>query len=998
MSENNLLTKRNIPPAPLQRGMKPSFLVKLFPKIKILISFVFLFFQTLSLNAQSNSNLQEKLDQAIALQNEDQYEQSIQLLEKTLENYKNAQPDSLLGLAYHKLGAAYYNTYQEKKAIESFQKALSVRKAYYVSFHPDITKTTRVLGVTYIELGDYLTAERYLSEAHKQYQKLEYSSQLMLNSIDLSKLYNLNENIEKSKEFCLSALDYLLTTNNDKFNYLIPSSKVVLATLYYTQDSIITAIEQAEEALSILKSWNDKYDEDYHDMADAYNTLAISYQRQRDFSTAINYHQQSLAINQRYPDIRQERIAATYVNLGMLYKEMRESEKAGQYFTQAMTIDSTLQNALNLGGINSNFGELYLQEEQPERALAYFETALTYLLPDWSKQEGIFDFDFSKNIIGDQKILLDVLNGMAKTYRLRHQQQNDVADLQKALELYTISTALIDRARFEFQREGSKRFLLNTTQPILAEGVATAVQLYDLTQEMQYAERAFEFSERSKSLILLEAVNDNKAKELAGIPLALREQERFYNQKTTYFTQQLYTERQATEPDLTQLTQLNDSLLHYNTTLENLIEKIETDYPQYFQLKYTFQPISIKNIQEKILTEEKSLLEYFVTDSTIFAFHIAPQSVNIHQIKRDFPLNEWIEDLTAGITGNYSVTKKDSISNYDQLYVERATQLYQKLWSFIDQPTAANQQIIIVPDGVLGYIPFATLLTQSIDNQQIKNYSTYPFLIKNHQISYSYSATLLAEQLSPINTAATDNLLAFAPTFGQMSLTLAANDRSGLAPLIHNRREVKTITEIIDGQAFYGADASRNSFLENAPNYRYLHLSSHARMNDWKPEYSYVSFTQPLDDSLDKSKILYVDDLYNVSLNADMVVLSACETAAGKLSRGEGIISLARAFSYAGARSIITTLWRVNDQKSADLMIDFYENLADGNSKDAALRNAQLDFIEEGTAAHPYFWAGFVPLGNMEAIEMGGFFVDWYLYLAGGIILLLSGVWWLKKI
>ena len=374
-----------------------------------------------------------------------------------------------------------------------------------------------------------------------------------------------------------------------------------------------------------------------------------------------------------------------------------------------------------------------------------------------------------------------------------------------------------------------------------------------------------------------------------------------------------------------------------------------------------------------------------------------PKQSIFSKSKRDFPLNEWIEDLTTGITGNYSVIKKDSISNYDQLYADRATQLYQKLWSFIDQPTAANQQIIIVPDGVLGYIPFGTLLTQTIDNQQFKNYPTYPFLIKNHQISYSYSATLLAEQLSPINTAATDDLLAFAPTFGQMSLTLATNDRSGLAPLIHNRREVKTITEIIDGQAFYGAEASRSTFLENAPNYRYLHLSSHARMNDWKPEYSYVSFTQPLDDSLDKTKILYVDDLYNVPLNADMVVLSACETAAGKLSRGEGIISLARAFSYAGARSIITTLWRVNDQKSADLMIDFYENLADGNTKDAALRNAQLSFIEEGTAAHPYFWAGFVPLGNMEKIENGGILSRWGIYLAGGLLFLLGGIWWIRK-
>ena len=630
-SEINSHISSIIPPTPLQRGKATFAFSQLLQYSSLSFLIVFFTIQSIQLNAQNNSELKNQLDLAIQLQNGDEYEKSIVVLEEILKIFGNTKPDSLLGLAYHKLGAAYYNIYQEAKAVVAFKKALKIRTLTYEGTHPDITKTTRLLGVTYFELGDFNNAELYLIKADREYQKINLPDLSALNALDISKLFNINGKIEKSKEYSFAALDYF--KKSDDYKYLIPSCQLILATLYDTQDSTNIAIQYAESAVSELRIFEEKYDEDYHLMADAYNTLAISYQRQHDFSTALDYHQQSLAINQRYPDIRQERIAATYVNLGMLYKEMGDAEQSAQYLTQAIEIDQQLGNALNLGGIHSNFGELYLQEELPTKALESFETALSYLLPDWSKEADIFDFDFSKNIIGDQKILLDVLNGMAKTYRLHYEQENEVADLKKALELYTISTALIDRARFEFQREGSKQFLLNTTQPILAEGVATAVQLYNLTQEMQYAERAFEFSERSKALILLEAVNDNKAKELAGIPLELREQERFYNQKTTYFTQQLYTERQSAEPDLTQLTQLNDSLLHYNTALENLIEKIETDYPQYFQLKYTFETISIANIQKKILTEEQSLLEYFVTDSTIFAFHITPQTVNIQQIK-----------------------------------------------------------------------------------------------------------------------------------------------------------------------------------------------------------------------------------------------------------------------------------------------------------------------------------------------------------------------------
>ena len=117
----------------------------------------------------------------------------------------------------------------------------------------------------------------------------------------------------------------------------------------------------------------------------------------------------------------------------------------------------------------------------------------------------------------------------------------------------------------------------------------------------------------------------------------------------------------------------------------------------------------------------------------------------------------------------------------------------------------------------------------------------------------------------------------------------------------------------------------------------------------------------------DGEQFLYNRDLYNLTLNAEMVVLSACETGIGELQKGEGIISLARGFSYAGAKSIITTLWSINDEKSKELMLSFYSNLKEGQTKDAALRQAKLDFIHKYShRAHPFFWAAFIPIGDMS--------------------------------
>ncbi len=191
-----------------------------------------------------------------------------------------------------------------------------------------------------------------------------------------------------------------------------------------------------------------------------------------------------------------------------------------------------------------------------------------------------------------------------------------------------------------------------------------------------------------------------------------------------------------------------------------------------------------------------------------------------------------------------------------------------------------------------------------------------------------------------------------------------------LAPLMHSGEEALMAARFFGGKALLGDRATKQALETLGGNYRILLLSTHGKANDRKGEYAYLALSAP-GDSFHFEK-LYVNDIYNLELRADLVILSACETGIGPLQRGEGIISLARAFAYSGAKSIVTTLWSVDDAGTSQLMQLFFSYLQSGHSKDEALWLAKQAFLSENTDefyAHPFYWAGFIPIGDMRMMQ-----------------------------
>ena len=214
--------------------------------------------------------------------------------------------------------------------------------------------------------------------------------------------------------------------------------------------------------------------------------------------------------------------------------------------------------------------------------------------------------------------------------------------------------------------------------------------------------------------------------------------------------------------------------------------------------------------------------------------------------------------------------------------------------------------------------------------------------------------------------------------------------RSIITPLRHNVEEARSVSTLFDGDLLMAKSATKSRFLELASEYQILHLATHAKANEKHGTYSFIAFTSQ--DSLDS--YLYANELYGLNLNAQMVVLSACETGIGELRKGEGVYGLTNSCFYSGAQSVVTSLWNVNDRATSTLFNSFYTSLKDGQRKDVAMQKAKTEYLDKTKYPDPFFWAAFVPMGNMAPISTDDSGTN-RIWLVVGLLLLLLlvGLW-----
>jgi len=662
--------------------------------------------------------------------------------------------------------------------------------------------------------------------------------------------------------------------------------------------------------------------------------------------------------------------------LGNIYHQMERNPEADRAFGTALNTFTELygqRNSRDIGKLLISRGRIFM-ESDPDQALAYFQQALQSVL------EGFRPRDFRDNppvaAFYAENTIMEALTGKAEALRIRFRQCGEPEDLRAALACHELIFEAEKQLRQSYHYESSKLNNLEESYERCEHAIAIALQLRELTGDASFKNQAFAFAERSRGILLMEAFRKADAENVAGIPQEVQNEESRLQANVALAEERLFQGHLKGLPEA-EIQRLKTTLWNARQTYATWMHEIEAAFPQYFNLKYNFSSITPEAVQGR-LEKDAALLEYFVGADQVFLFVLTRDHFDVIAIEKDFPLEDWVMALRNSIIDHQQ--SRDGQSRTCETYTEHARQLYEKLIAPAGQNRPLPKQLTIIPAGVLAYLPFDALLTEQPSTPC--RFNDYPYLLLQHSIGYGYSATLQAalEDMP----AGKRNFGGFAPKF---------TGSAGLAALEYNIPTVEALGKQTKGEVFIGNEASVDRFKQSASGFGVLHLATHAQANTTAGNFSFVV----LSDGQGGYDSLFVKDLYLLDLKAaSMVVLSACETADGALYKGEGVVSLARAFLYAGARSVLTTFWSINDVANKRLMTAFFEHLKTGVSKTEALRQAKLAQIKDSDShdAHPVYWAAFTAIGNDAPIYRPE---SWMIWAGVGLLGLIGLVGWRRK-
>lgn len=903
------------------------------------------------------------------------FERSLFYKKKALEVYqRNPEKNrELIAASYNNIAAAHLNNREDGLALNMFWRSL---EAYNYTGSAVKTIYSNIAGIYYLR---------------NQHQKALSFQNKALSLCDP----------KKHKRFLQRLYLKIARTHSATGNY-------TRANLFYEQS--------LDLAISL-------YGPNTLQASEIYSGWAYSYQDQKLLDKSEELLKKAIAIESAFPDPNLYKIAVLYRDLGSTYQFQQKNQKGIEVTKQSLRLfqDFEFADGYDIGITHLNISEKYRKLSQYEPALFHVQEGIKHLHKKFGETNTYLrDAYHLLNLVHyESKQYNEALNALTRAHDIGHQLEDTVneemlqiywdignihlvqGDLSASFSWFQQAIDLFDRLKKETMESSTQALIQEENHELFVEAIQALYQMANRFPDSSFLHRSFEYSEKARNAILSKQINAAFALGNSKIPDHLLNQENMLRLNVQYFIKRLREARLSEQEDSARISRYQDSLFFYQQTHDSILNNLEKEFPAYYRLKYDQRVKSVQKIQ-KSLAPDQGLVQYLLGDTSLFAWVITQDSFWIRKLPRDRLLEKNIEYFLqsiyacpAGIDCDESDTKQDRIFLAHHLYQQLIAPLNELL----------PDRLVLVPDGILGYLPFEALVSEPSTNSSVYQPQ---YWIEDKTISYAFSSTLWNEMKEQRHAEHPSNtLLAMAPDFSDVSLNIQQladkqSFRGGFfGPLLHSGREVDSIQRIIGGLSLVDTQATLSNFQQLAPQFRILHLATHGKVLP-DPKYSLLAFYGPqdsvfLNDTIQKGiSALYLSDLYTLELNADLVVLSACETGIGKLYRGEGIASLARGFTYAGAKSIVPSLWSVNDQSTAFLMQRFYQYLADGKPKDVALRQAKLDLIDEGQS-HPFHWAAFVLMGDESPIEFSRSYTGYWIAAGVMILFLLGLLFWQKQ-
>lgn len=624
-----------------------------------------------------------------------------------------------------------------------------------------------------------------------------------------------------------------------------------------------------------------------------------------------------------------------------------------------------------------------------EGALTAYQEAISILVPEMSETSW-YDNPTTEMNIQSHQYLLESLKSKGNLLKDLYNKSNDLKDLEAALDTQEIAISVLEDLKNNQLSETSREFWTNRTLSIIESSIETALQLHQITGKADYLNRAFIYSERSKAILLLASLYDQEINSFANVSEAIISEERKLKHDINDYIGKIQSEEnRCAEVRGKMLSLWKNKLNLLQNDYELLVKKIKIDYPDYYQLKYNLEVANVSMVQKALLNNNTALVSYFTGSKNTYIYFITSEKITIRLIQNTEELFQQATTLFKNISSN-QLEQNDPQLKYED-FIEVSNALYEKLLS----PEINNRnydKLIIIPDGKLCYLPIESLLTEKV-LPGIRNYKKLPYLLRKSSISYSPSASIL---LLPQNNKKTKGeYVGFAPDYMGQKYSEDDDLYTGkkLSNLNFSSVEIENAAELFKGKSWTGKKVTEDLLKESASQAGILHFAMHGEVEDLHPMLSKLYFNS----SEKEDGILHVYEIYNMNISAQLVILSACNTASGKLIRGEGILSLERAFQYAGGKSLLSTLWTVDDASSLKITELFLQNIKSGSPKDVALRDAKLHFIETASpeVLHPFFWSSFKLTGNTDPFIQNS--NSTYLYSGLGIVSLFFGILYFRR-
>lgn len=849
---------------------------------------------------------------------ESNYLQVITYFKEALEirESKTTASDSLITpliiLGYLNIGDQYYWLQKPYKALDYLIKGIGVAENFpnrelVIKY---LIKLYVITARVYDELGDYDNSIKY------------YSTAIYL---------NWEGNDEQLSE--------ILETW--KIRALIEKGSIEAWPLNDAE----SAIKDLHTGLKVLL---DKANQSQYDflIASAYYKLGTAYYISDNFDKSNSYFNKALEIYVKH-DLR-EYIFYNYISLSILYLYYSNNDRAEFYLGKARSLLSGEDLPEKWLLLWENLGDLEFKKGNYQRSLEYDNRAIQTIIPSFKPKTIFNNPDFESIVISDKPSLLELLNSRASAFLQLYKTDHEISNLQLAYQNFLLANELINLIRGEFLADASKMNLVEQTKPIYERAVETCWQLYLHTKEEKYKNQAFQFSEKSRSIILLDAVRKTAAR--SKLPQDLVKKEKQLNLKVNYYEKLAALQEQRNETS-EKSKNYYDSLLAFRRKHTSVIQSIEKEYPDYHLAIFGKELSSISDVQNLIMTD-RTFIEYFAGDSNLYAFVVNKGTSEFYKLGAIDSLSNWILEFN------------NSIQNKDQEFIHPAYQLYTCLLGKLEKNVSLSDQLIIVPDGLLSFVCFDALVVKEPENKRIYFPDFKDFLIYQYQVNYVFSASSLME-LQAESASKLKSFLGIAPDLNE-GITV---DGTYFESLNENIREIKQAKRLFPGNKIFTSYILKNDFFKKAGSYNIIHIASHAKANIENGDLSFILLGP------DESQKLYTKELYATDLNAKMVLMSACQTGMGSMVRGEGTISLARGFIYAGSSSVITSLWNVREKSNREIILNFYKGIKEGKTKDHALRDAKLSYIESITResqeqAHPFYWGPLICVGDINPLQI----------------------------